>query len=293
MLDSKSLKPTKNFRSQSRNYYKSKKYTNPFFQESKKRKRHFALGLNKANAATISGILVFCLLIWFLIYSKYFAISATEIKGEGRIDPAMIEKLVWEQINSSYFVLFPQKNIFIFNKNDLKSLLEERFAFNNLEIKKKIPNKLIIRFSEKEYAIIWQEGESYYYGDSQGYVITQLENTLEVNKKDYPLIQNQKTKKLSENSADIEERYISYVLELFKRFKASTEIPPLDFFIIDDDVNTVKIKLVDGPKLFFNINEDMDKQLNKVMIIKNEKLKEDFFKKEYIDVRIGDSIYIR
>lgn len=292
MLTSKPPKSIKKFTSKSRNFYQSKKYTNPFFQNNRKKRRIFNSGYNRTKIIIILSLLFLGILIWLFFYSKYFTINSTEIKGEGRIDPSVIEKIVWDQIESSYFILLPQGNIFIFDKEKLRNILVEKFAFNNLIIEKKLPNKLIIRFSEKEYAIIWQEGERYFYGDNQGFVITELSNVLDVNKKDYPIIQNQKTKKLDENLADIETQYIDYVLRLFKEFKGYTELP-IDYFIIDDDLNTVKVKLLDGPKLFFNINEDIQKQINKVMIIKNEKLKNDFFKKEYIDVRIGDSIYIR
>jgi len=51
--------------------------------------------------------------------------------------------------------------------------------------------------------------------------------------------------------------------------------------------------LIDGPKIFFNTEEGIDKQINKLLVIKNEKLKDDFNGKEYIDLRYGDRVYYR
>jgi hypothetical protein len=48
-----------------------------------------------------------------------------------------------------------------------------------------------------------------------------------------------------------------------------------------------------GPAVYFNIEEDIDKQINKLIIIKNEKIKKDFNKKTYIDLRYGDRVYYR
>lgn len=293
MLRGKSAKLKNNYTSRSKSYYQSKKYTNPFFQDTKKRRRRFGSRLNK-DKIIFSLCLVFMgLLIWFFMYSGYFAISATEVKGEGRIDPGLIEKIVWEQIGESYFIFLPQKNIFIFNKNKLRAAIQEKFALSNLEIEKKLPNKIIIRFIEKEYALIWQEGERYYYGDVHGDIITELANILDVNKSNYPLIQNQKSEKLEADLAGIEAPYLEYILNLFQILAAHKDNLPLDYFIIDNEQNKVKIKLLDGPKLYFNINEDANKQINKVLVVKEEKLKNDFFKKEYIDVSIGDSVYYR
>ena len=55
--------------------------------------------------------------------------------------------------------------------------------------KKKLPNTLKINYQEKVYALIWQEGDTYYYADSTGDVINEA-NLLEVEHRDYPIIEN-------------------------------------------------------------------------------------------------------
>ena len=56
---------------------------------------------------------------------------------------------------------------------------------------------------------------------------------------------------------------------------------------------TIKIKLIDGPGIYFNIDENLKQQLDKLLVIKNEKIKDDFLTKQYIDLRFGDSVYFR
>lgn len=274
----------------SRNFYQRKKYTNPFFQQSKKRKRHNASSsrILKISKFFLLGLIFFIgLTVWFIVYSNYFSIKTIEVRGGDRINPELIRELAWKQIDDSYLAVIPQKNIFIFNKNKLKDTLENKYVFNDLFIIKKIPDKVIVEFNEKEYALILQSGDRYYYCDDRAEVISEIDNVIEVSQKDYPIIENliERTK--------IKQEQISYILNLFQAFKDYEKEFKINKFIIDKELNTVKVKLLNGPKIFFNTREEMEKQINKAVIIKNEKLKESFFTKEYIDVRIGDSIYYR
>lgn len=277
---------------QRRTYYQSKKYNNPFFQKDKKRSSQYQPNIKKKRLLFVAVSLFFCVLIWFFVYSDFFSIKSTEIKEGGRLDTQEIEKTVWAQINSAFYAFLPQKNIFLFNAKRLEDSLGRQFILNDFSIKKKIPSKLIIRVAEKKYYLIWQEDDRYYYGAKQGSLIAELPNVLEINRNEYPIIQNQKSEKLSENLANIESVYVGYILDLFAKLKTYPELLP-DFFIVDNEKSVVKLKLIDGPKIYFNINESAEKQINKVLVLKNEKLKESFLNKEYIDVRLGDSIYFR
>jgi len=66
---------------------------------------------------------------------------------------------------------------------------------------------------------------------------------------------------------------------------------PIDHFIFDTNDNTLKIQITNGPKLYFDISGDIEKQLYKITALRNDILKDDFNKKDYIDVRIGDRVY--
>ena len=271
-------------------FYQRKKYTNPFFQKSKKRKRRRVSNpriLKISKFFSLSLIFFIGLAVWFIFYSNFFSIKKIEVRGGDRINPESIEDVAWKQISDSYLTVIPQKNIFIFNKNRLKTALENKYVFNDLVVIKKVPDKIVIEFNEKEYALILQEGDRYYYCDGEVEVISEIDNVLEIGQKDYPIIENliERTK--------IKQEQVNYILNLFQTFKNYEKEFKINKFIIDKELNTVKVQLLNGPKIFFNTREEIEKQINKAVIIKNEKLKESFFTKEYIDVRIGDSIYYR
>jgi len=66
----------------------------------------------------------------------------------------------------------------------------------------------------------------------------------------------------------------------------------LDRFIIADQYyNSVFAKIVDGPQIYFNVNNDVKAQLDNLILVKNNKIKDNFNRLEYIDLRYGDKIY--
>lgn len=273
--------------------YSAKDYSNPFFNKKSQgaRSRSSYNFSGKIKIILFVLLIMAVLLVYFFFFSKYFEIKNTEINGEGGVDKNMVESIITEQINDNLYIFLPQKNIFLFNEKELARRLETKYSFDFLNIKKDLPNKIIVEYREKKYSIIWTEDEKYYYTDKEGYVITET-NVLEISEKNYPLVENQKDSRIYNNQVPLEQSYINYIINLYKSFKDYNEFK-IEKFIVDSDINTAKLKLIDGPQVFFNINEAIDKQINKLQVVKTEKIKDDFSKKEYIDVRYGDSVYYR
>ncbi|MFH1482541.1 MAG: hypothetical protein ABIE46_03405, partial [Patescibacteria group bacterium] len=62
---------------------------------------------------------------------------------------------------------------------------------------------------------------------------------------------------------------------------------------IDNEEGTIELKVVSGPIIYFNIKDDLLKQVSKLDVTISQKLKEEFIKKTYIDLRYGDKVYYR
>jgi hypothetical protein len=60
---------------------------------------------------------------------------------------------------------------------------------------------------------------------------------------------------------------------------------------LSSNTTTVIAKLVDGPDIYLDASGDLNKQISKLLIVKNEKLKDSFKNKSYIDVRIDNNVY--
>ncbi len=279
--------------SRSNRYLKTeKKYSNPFFKSKKKH----AIGGSKlriptkAKLISSSLFLISILLVWLILYSGFFSIKFVEARGEGRLDPIAIELVAWKQIEDSNFLLWSQKNLFVFDKEELLNQLNLKYSFNGIIVSKKLPNKLLITFKEKEHSLIWQEKGIYYYTDNQGYIVERIGD--QRGEKNYPLIVNASPVSIEGNRVGFERGVIDFVFQVIGRLKDNPEFL-IDNFRVEEAGTTLICNLKNGPDLIFNTALDIDRQTNKLFALKNEILKDDFNKKEYIDVRTGDRVYYR
>lgn len=273
--------------------YHNKKYSNPFFQQRKKRRarRLDWSSLRRKKILVFAICLVIIGLGWLFFFSNIFKINKISVAGAQKVSSGEIEGLAREQAKEKRFLFGRQTNLFLFKKNKLIKTLKERYMFDNLEVEKKMPGALLINVREKSYAFIWREDDKYYYCDIDGYIMDEI-NPLEIKGKKYPLIENQGQGKLRDIEVDVDKKYIDYIMGLFNDLGGNAQYP-IEKFILDNEIDTVKLQIAAGPQIFFNINEDRNKQIEKLNIIKKEKLKDDFNKKSYIDLRYGDRVYYR
>lgn len=273
-------------------HYASKDYSNPFFTERKN-------NLNKNNRFFNWRIKILSLLlaliaiffVWFLLYSEYFEIKNIIAEGNGAINKEEIIKIAWNEINFKSYIFSPKSNLIFYNKRNIIDRIEEKYLFDKIEIERDKSNTIKISYTEKKQSFIWIENEKYYKADRNGYIIS--ETTEEESKLDnLPIIENKSSLKINNKKISTEGNYIDFIFSLsdkYNEYKGFT----VNRFIVDDSINIVKTSLIDGPEIYFSINTDINKQLDKLTIIKNEKFKDDFKTKEYIDVSVGDSIYYK
>ena len=273
--------------------YSKKKYSNPFFRRKKRQKiKPLALPW-RIKLIIVEIIIVTIGLAWFFCFSIYFTVEMIDVIGAEKISSQEIKNLTWQQTKYGRYLFGSQKNLILFNKNKLFKIINEQYCLDSLSVEKKLPDTITIKFKEKIHSAIWRENDKYYYIDSSGNIISET-SPLEIKQKNYPLIGYQGDKGAINNRKVIDqEENINYVIKLFNKLKDYKHKFEIEYFIIDNEVNTVKMAIVQGPKIYFNTNEDLGKQIAKLLILINEKLKNDFNKKIYIDLRYGDRVYCR
>lgn len=276
--------------------YKNKDFKNPFFQN---KKRSFSkpnlsafLIVVKSRLTIIAISIIIIAGIYLLFFSTLCEIKQINISGLSRIDQEEVMGLVREQKNRKRFWILPQSNLLIFKKNELEQRLKNRYDFSSVKIEKDFPKTIDIKIQEKSPVLVWLEEGIYYSADADGHIISEI-SALDVKKDIYPVIENKTSQKIDGQQIVFDKEKIAYSTELFSIFVADVPDIKIEKFILDDDAKTLKLKIVNGPEVYFNIEEDAHMQINKLLITKNERLKNDFFNKTYIDLRYGDRIYYR
>lgn len=285
---------TRKFRQHNTARYGSRDYTNPFFQQRRKKRINLDPLFSWKVKLVLALIVVLGIAaVWLFLYSPVFTIKNINISGEGRFVPAdKIRSEVQSQIDNNLFVLWPQKNIFFFNQEKALAALKTKYSFDQLSINKKLPSTVEVKYQEKQYSIIWKENEKFYYIDSQGSIIAEA-NPAEISQKDYPLIVNLSSQYINNNQVTLDLKYLVYAGNLFEEMKKHEQEFKIQYFIIDNEFNTIKVSLQNGPQVYFNTDENIEKQINKLIIVKREKIQDTFGSKMYIDVRLGDAVYYR
>ena len=280
----------------------SKKYSNPYFQ--KKKKKNYRTYLPKFSLRfkllILSVIILIFISIFILFFSRLFTINNIEVTilrtpaenlpQELQINSDEIKDIARRHTSSKLIKIIPQTNLFLFSNDALTNKIKDRYSYENLTINKKPLNTLSIIVEEKEYALIWRELEKYYYSDINGRIIAEA-NPLEINKRQYPLIDNQgENKIINDQVATVN---LNFILNIFAKTKTDLKNYNIERFIVEDNESMVKMAIEQGPEIYFSNKEDLDKQINKLTVLINEKLKDDFLGKTYIDLRYGDRIYYR
>ncbi len=276
--------------------YKNKKFENPFFDKKKKplKKRKIKITSNlKTKIYILLGFLLIAFILWVFFYSSIFSIQKITVEGTIRIEPDEIANIAKEQLKEKKLFLFTQDNIFFFNTKELKNKLMDKYNFKEIKIFAKKPGTINIKVLEKSYAYVWKEDDKYYYVDIDGYIIKEI-NIPDIPKNRYPLIENIGMNKIYENQVVIDKNKINFISEIFSYLQEGNSYGiEIEIFQIGDDDKKIILKIVGGPEIYFNSAETADEQFTKLIIIKDEKLKSDFFSKTYIDLRYGDKVYYR
>jgi cell division septal protein FtsQ len=267
--------------------YQSKNLCNPFFRQPKKNLSRKMVYLFVFLTLIFAGAL-----LWFFLACPLWQIKSFKIEGLTRINGEEIENRALEQMRMSAGLLFEQNNIYLFDKDKFKENILTTYNFSDLEIIKKLPGTLLIKISERPYAFIFQQGSDYFYASRDAYIIPEAKVSDE-DKTKYFILENKNTDNLvnSWGKISLSDAYLGFIFTLADYLKISQEVEA-EKYVIDVEFNTIKVKFKDGPLVYFNTRNEAIAQLERLILVKKEKIKDNFSKTNYIDLRYGDKIFI-
>ena len=276
-----------NFPKKIKKDYQRKNLRNPFFHSRTEGKKRFPL-----KWSIPVGLAFIIFLIWFFLAAPFWRVQHIKIDGLSRIPGSELEKIIWQQTAAKRWLFFQQSNIFLFAGDESVKTILANYNFAGAEIDKIYPRTIEIRIKERPYAFIFQEGNSLNYASADAYLITESA-VKEEDKKKYFILENKNAGTLvgEKNKINISADYLNFILELNNRLAAYPELP-IEKFIIDQEFNTIKVKFVNGPLVYFSVKDSAAKQISLLLLVKKEKIKDNFSRTNYIDLRYDDKIFI-
>lgn len=270
--------------------YCRKDYSNPFFR---KRGGFFASDASWKSRFFI--IILFLSVIglgWLVFFSSIFKIKNIKISGLEMASALEIENLAWAQTTDRKFFIGQRSNLFLFSESDFMNALKQKYYFESVQLDKRLPSAIVINIKEKIPKAVWSEDGKAYYMDEQGMIISEIQ-AVPAGSNAYLTVENRGGAKIAGRQADMDKEKLDFIIKADEELKNKKFLFAPDRFIIDQDVNTVKIVLVNAPMVFLNTKAQAADQINKLIVLYKDELKSEFAKKSYIDLRYGDMIYYR
>lgn len=261
--------------------YKENKLKNPFFKKKKKK-------INKKTILKVFIVLAsLTFLIYLLFFSKLFNLTRVTVNGTVRVSEEEIEQVILSSLNRELPFDISATNLFFIPRNDLIKILKTEFDLEYIEIKKRLPNRIVVNLKEREAAFILKYNDYHEFRDINSCPIYLLD-VLDYDKDQFPiLISSDEPSNLCISLAD---NYINDIIEIYKEAKDFSEFSVEKFYLIYDAYN-IHLKLKEGSLVYLSRKEDFKKQLNKLMVLVNES-RINLSEVEYVDVRYGDKAYV-
>jgi cell division septal protein FtsQ len=278
--------------------YSTKRYKNPFFarKDHSKRKRVFYWLLFLVILGTI---------IYILFYSKFFTIKNIEVSGNTNINAAEVINIINKQLQKRRFLFFKQSNIFLVNKSKIEKRILENYVLDKIKIRRKFPDTIKIELFEKLSSIVWLTGEQAYYVDLQGIASSHVNNQ-QINQaqdgqvdvlrhkiiaQNLPLVYDLESRGVAIGERVASQKVIDFIIKLVENLEKliNYEIAYYNFNARSREVEAVT---TEGWQIKFSIDADLNSQLDNLMLLLQEKIKNprDL---DYIDLRFGERVFYR
>ena len=217
----------------------------------------------KINKSKLISILFFSLLItlgtYFFLSSDFFYLKEIVINNNDKLNKEYVNKLL--DVNK-------EKNIFLYDLKDLEEKVNSSPYIKNCNIKRKIPNKLVLEIEEKKIIGTLFNEKSYCYIDDKGNLIEKIDD---VDSKSIIINVNYSINKKNINFINNDKEILLSLISNLEDNNIIKQIKSIDI----RDKSEINMKCKSGLTINFNKDDNIDKtiaRLNEVLIdLQNKK----------------------
>jgi len=279
---------------------KKKKY------RAKRKKTFLSFLKSKYFWFAFLGLALALTFLYVFVFFDFFQVKHIVISGNNKVQSLPIKNLV--ETRARCYLKIGEKNIcssksiFLLSSPKIENyILAFSPEIKKARIKKKLPDSLIIEIEERsEFAEVCFSNGPCFEVDETG---TAFKESILMRQEDDAanVFQARQASLVLELDQDNKARLGDKIINsdyLFKaerirsQFSNNLELSPIKFAL--SEKTRLAVKIEEGVKIHFNLEGNIDDQLENLKILLEEKIeREDLKNLEYIDLRFGNRIYYK
>jgi len=236
-------------------------------------------------------VLMVLLIAYAIFYSPIFAITDIQVDGTSRTTAQSIgERFITWQMAQRKWLVFRQSNLLLFSSSWLEDNLHTQYSLADVTIMKTLPHTLRVTITEKSPALVWVTNDSYYYIDENGGISSHIDNPDVAG--DLPQIFDETNASVQATSSFLSTEKINFIRDLQTQLNSLNSLTIQSYSMPDRLSWHLNVKTEAGYEIYFDTTVSLDSQIIKLREVLDTKAKTDP-PKEYIDLTIGDRVYLK
>lgn len=234
---------------------------------------------------------------YVLFFSGFLNILNREFSPTEKIDSQKLANHLDELLKEKYFKLVPKNNLLLLRESYLNNLFTEKFGIvKKISIAKKFPDKIKITVEERQPAIILENSQGkfvldketnvypYNFFDSSDFDLTEL-----------PILKETNAERAFSFENNSGSNYLDFIFKVKDKLEKLLDIPVEKTMTVSKIISgDVFFTTKEGWQIYFNKNVAIDKEIEMLRIILEEKIgKEKRLDLEYIDLRIDNKVFYK
>ncbi|MEK7158749.1 MAG: FtsQ-type POTRA domain-containing protein [Patescibacteria group bacterium] len=163
--------------------------------------------------------IVICLsLATSVIWGDRLKITSVRVEGNRDLTTQQITEIVQRQRKERALWFFPQSNILFFDLDQLRNTLEEKYAFEELNLRRGAPNQIQLRLKERVLGVTWIASDRKFYLDLRGIISQALDAKKEPNRR-YPEFHDINQSQLQLHNRALTEQMVHAMIEIQEKWR--------------------------------------------------------------------------
>jgi cell division septal protein FtsQ len=296
-------------RSKKRDWHRSE-FNNPYFTKPQ------TINLKLYVYFLLVSTLIVFLSYIFLVYD-YWNIDSITIRTQNKSYQEKIQNIIDHHLNSRVFNILNGANYFLFSVNEVKDDIENQLLVKDLEVDKKLPNKLVVNLQEIKAAYIWIQAGKFYNIDDEGMILDEIisiqretakgnpeeseDFNLEGIKRflmhstanlDLPIIYNDGNFELKSRNYISNKNIFELINNLNNKVGQYINNDIILYRIDSSNFKKIEIFTEPGWKIYFDAEKELTNQLENLYTLMQTTF-QDAEPAEYIDLRYGNKVYYK